>query len=87
MHLLSEWSSDSGCSNYLDLDLDSPRKAGLKNPFNQDQIFDNLALSAPSRASNPIINDTQFQCIERPLFSHLRQINVTSRAENKNIEV
>lgn len=58
----SEWSgSDSGCSNTLDLDLDSPRKAAYRNPFNQDQIFDDIAFDVPSRTSNPIANDALFQ--------------------------
>ena len=65
---MSEWSSDSGCVNYSDLDLESPKKPFLKNPFNQDQIFEEIAHGVPSRAENPIVNDEGFRTCERIFF-------------------
>ena len=64
-----EWSSDSGCSNYIDMDFEAPKKPMLKNPFNQDQIFEEIACGVPSRASNPIINDNEFRTNEIALFA------------------
>lgn len=78
----NEWSSDSSCSNYLDIEFDSPgKKSVCKNPFNQDQIFGDIAHDIPSRASNPIINDIHFRKNERMIILHSAQSTLFSRAE------
>lgn len=76
----NEWSSDSSGSNFLDIEFDSPGKKAGKNPFSQDQIFEDIATDIPFRASNPIINDVHFGKSQRTIILHSAQ-STFSRAE------
>jgi len=79
--LFSSWSSDSNCSNCLDLDFESPSKKSLtKNPFCGEQIFENeITHELPSRSSNPITNNVEFQNERAILMGSTRSAKAQAR--------
>jgi len=82
----NEWSSDSSCSNCLDLEFESPSKKSLtKNPFCGEQIFDEITNELPSRSSNPITNNAEFQ-MERAMLMGSTRSNLSAKAQARLAE-
>jgi len=75
----TEWSSESSCTTSSQGDCDSPNVMITKNPYHQENIFEDISADLPSRASNPIINDSKFGKFDKEPFESSSQAKLFSK--------
>jgi len=76
-----EWNSESSYTTSSHGDSESPNTMGTKNPYHQEHIFEDIASNIPSRASNPIINDSNFKQYDREPFESTSQEKLFSKLD------
>jgi len=74
-----EWSSESSCTNSSQGDCDSPNMMMAKNPYHQENIFEDISADLPCRSSNPITNDSNFVKLNKEPFESASQAKLFSR--------
>jgi len=75
----NEWNSESSCAASSQGDCESPNTMMTRNPYHQDHIFEEISADIPSRATNPIINDSNFKKYDQESFESAAQTQLFSR--------
>jgi len=75
----SESSSESSCTTSSQGDCDSPNMMVSRNPYHQENIFEDISADLPCRSSNPLINDSTFVKLNKEPFESTSQAKLFSK--------